>query len=64
MTVYCVGFFPLLSKVQADAINDMQQYSKGKIATMSEMSQKNGLKVVFRENASKNKGYQEKLHHK
>ena len=34
----------LTSKVLADAINDLQ-YRGGKMATMSEMSLKNGLKV-------------------
>ena len=57
MTVYFVGDLFLPSKVHADAINDLQ-YSKGKMATMSEMSLKMGLKFDFERNTL----YQEKLH--
>ena len=56
-------FLFLPSKVYADAINNLQ-YRGGKMATMSEMSLKMGLKFDFERNISKNIGYQEKLHHK
>ena len=61
-TVYF--FFKILPcKVHADTINDLH-YRGGKMATMSEMFVRNGLKVGFERNTNTNKGYQGKLHHK
>ena len=56
-------FLILPFKVHADATIDLQ-YRGGKMATMSEMSLKMGLKFDFERNTSTNTGYQEKLHHK
>jgi len=53
----------LPSKVKADVINDLQ-YRGGKMATMSEISFKMGIKFDFERNTITNTGYQEKPHRK
>ena len=58
LTVYFFILF-LCSKVHADAINELH-YCGGKMAIMSEMSQKMGIKFDFERNAGKNIGYQQK----
>ena len=63
LTVYFFGFLILTSKVFADVINYLQ-YRGGKMATMSDMSLKMGLKFDFERNTSANTGYEEKLQRK
>ena len=53
--VLCWVFLFLPSKVHADAINDLQ-YCKGKMATMSEMSLKMGLKFNLERNTRTKQG--------